>query len=307
MNICVHLWFIIIKKDGHLKGKEFYGSIINLLFNAEDFIRNNSKTRWRVEGMRRQESSDYPAKSVREVLVNAIIHRDYQILGSEIHVDMYDDRLEITSPGGMPDGSRIQDLDLRNIPSMRRNHIISDIFLRFEYMDRRGSGINRIMKDYSDCPVKPTFFSEYSWFRVSMPNRNVVFQEKTSFSKGESALLGEKAVLSDEKSAGIGGKSAGIGGKSAGIGDQEILAQGSRLEKKLESLKVIKKPTKDKILKIYREFGIEFGFDRDKIASLLGIKDRWARTILDVLLEYDLIEKVKKGEYVFKRMVEYDR
>lgn len=54
---------------------------------------------------------------VHEALVNALVHRDYQIQGSEIHVDMYDDRLEIVSPGEMPDGKRIQDLNAEIITS----------------------------------------------------------------------------------------------------------------------------------------------------------------------------------------------
>ena len=49
--------------------------------------------------MKREEKSDYPYKAVREVLVNAVIHRDYQIHGAEIHVDMYDDSLQIKSQG----------------------------------------------------------------------------------------------------------------------------------------------------------------------------------------------------------------
>ena len=57
--------------------------------------------------MQREEQSDYPLRAVREALVNALIHRDYQILGSEIHVDIFDDRLEITSPGGMINGQQI--------------------------------------------------------------------------------------------------------------------------------------------------------------------------------------------------------
>lgn len=87
-------------------------SIIALLGNAESFIRNNSKNAWTIRGMRREEKSDYPFKAVREVLVNALIHRDYQLIGTEVHVDMYDNRLEIVSPCGMLNGSRIQDLDL---------------------------------------------------------------------------------------------------------------------------------------------------------------------------------------------------
>lgn len=55
--------------------------------------------------MTREERSDYPYKAVREVLVNALIHRDYQVLGSEIHIEMFDDRMEISSPGGMANGT----------------------------------------------------------------------------------------------------------------------------------------------------------------------------------------------------------
>ena len=139
-----------------LDDKEYQGaSLISLLQNAEDFIRNNSKNPWSIRGMTREERSDYPYKAVREVLVNALIHRDYQVLGSEIHIEMFDDRMEISSPGGMANGRRIQDMDLRHIPSMRRNQVISDVFSRLHYMERRGSGIDRIMTSYAECAQKP--------------------------------------------------------------------------------------------------------------------------------------------------------
>lgn len=149
-----------------LDDKEFRSSsLINLLLNAESFIRNNSNNAWTIRGMKREEKSDYPYKAVREVLVNAMIHRDYQILGSEIHVDMYDDRMEITSPGGMLNGSRIQDLDILRVPSMRRNEIISDMFGRLHYMDRRGSGIGRIMNSYAEFAQNRNFIPQIITFR----------------------------------------------------------------------------------------------------------------------------------------------
>lgn len=151
--------------------KEYSGSIISLLENAEIFIKNNSKTSWQIDGMIRKNFEEYPTKAVREALVNAIIHRDYQIIGSEIHIDMYDDRLEITSPGGMLDGSNIQDLDLTKIPSIRRNTIISDIFNRLHLMERRGSGITRIIESYFDFDKKPMFSSGISNFTVVFPNK----------------------------------------------------------------------------------------------------------------------------------------
>lgn len=154
-----------------LDDKEYGGSIIALLENAETFVRNNSKNSWFISGLRRSESSDYSYEAVREALVNAIIHRDYQIVGSEIHVDMFDDRLEIYSPGGMCSGNRIQDLNLAYIPSLRRNPVISDLFGRLGYMERRGSGIGRILEQYADNYLSPSFYSDSSSFIVIFPKR----------------------------------------------------------------------------------------------------------------------------------------
>lgn len=73
---------------------------------------------------------------------------DYLGLGIDVHVDMFDDKIEIFSPGGMHDGTKVQDRDLMNVPSSRRNPITADIFNRLNYMDRRGSGFKKILVDY---------------------------------------------------------------------------------------------------------------------------------------------------------------
>lgn len=122
--------------------KEYSGSLINLLENAVSFVQNNSKKSWTINGLTREEAVDYPYKAVREVIVNALIHRDYQILGSEVHIDMYDDRMEVYSPGGMANGWRIQDLNLLHVPSIRRNPIISDMFGRMTLWIEKGAVFN---------------------------------------------------------------------------------------------------------------------------------------------------------------------
>jgi ATP-dependent DNA helicase RecG len=171
--------------------EEYSGcSIITLLNNADLFVRNNSKTKWTIEGMKRVERHEYPIDSVREALVNAIIHRDYSIIGSEVHVDIFEDRLEIMSPGGMFDGTLIQQLDINNVPSKRRNPIIADLFGRIGYMDRRGSGLRRILESYRDCPFKPIFRSNQSDFTVIMPNMLGYVEEKpTQFTLKEVQVL----------------------------------------------------------------------------------------------------------------------
>lgn len=77
---------------------------------------------------------------IQKAIVNALVHRLYIVPGTEVHVNMFDDRLEIQSPGGMVSGKRIQDLDLWSIPSERRNPILADLFQRMKLMERRGSG-----------------------------------------------------------------------------------------------------------------------------------------------------------------------
>ena len=157
--------------------KEYGGSLISLLQNGEEFIKNNTKKSWKKTADGRVELPDYPERAVLECLVNALIHRDYSDMGSEVHIDIYDDRLEIYSPGGMPDGSVVQELDIDNVPSRRRNPVIADIFNRMNYMERRGSGFKKIKRDYAlsaqfTKTKTPKFYSTASAFFVTLYNLN---------------------------------------------------------------------------------------------------------------------------------------
>ena len=82
-------------------------------------------------------------RSYFEALGNALIRRDYLINGNEAHIDIFDDRMEIYSPGGMPDGTLIQDRNIQGVPSIRRNPVLADIFARLGYMERSGSGLSK--------------------------------------------------------------------------------------------------------------------------------------------------------------------
>ena len=83
---------------------------MSLIDNGEAFIKRNAKLMWRKTANSREEMPEYVERSYHEALVNALAHRDYLVNGSEVHIDIYDDRMEIYSPGGMPDGSIIQDI-----------------------------------------------------------------------------------------------------------------------------------------------------------------------------------------------------
>ncbi len=97
----------------------YEGNLIYLLQSGCDFVRNNSKVRFVKEARYRVDKPDYAERAVTEALVNALIHRDYIVLGSEIHINMYDDRIEIQSPGGMFEGMPVQECDIETIGSVR--------------------------------------------------------------------------------------------------------------------------------------------------------------------------------------------
>ena len=142
-----------------------------------DFVRNNSKKAWRKVGDGRIEMPDYPDRAVLEGVVNALIHRNYMEIGSEAHIDMFDDRIEIYSPGGMISGISLEGKDLLKIPSKRRNPILADIFSRLKYMERRGSGFKKILADYEgqvefEETKMPVFEADNDDFTLTLYNLN---------------------------------------------------------------------------------------------------------------------------------------
>ena len=183
---------------------EYQGNVLVLLEAAEAFAKKHNHLKWKKLPNSRIDLPDYIERPIHEALVNALVHRDYMEIGSEVHLDIFDNRIEITSPGGMVEGLPIQKRDLYHIASRRRNPYLADIFHRLQLMERSGSGIKEIMNDYKASANitedrLPTFFSDESDFNVTFWNLNYgVTLGSNEESNGESS--GEVA----EKSNGIG-------------------------------------------------------------------------------------------------------
>ena len=188
-----------------LDDAEFEGSVIGQLQDAVAFVRNNSHKKWWKEATYREELPDYPERAVTEVISNAIIHRNYLELGSEIHIDMYDNRMEVYSPGGMIDGRLIQHLDPMNVPSKRRNPLLADFFNRLELMERRGSGMKKIVNEYRHFEKymgykEPEFKSNSGEFHVILWNLNYISNANKEFANSEKQFANEtKEFANSEK------------------------------------------------------------------------------------------------------------
>jgi ATP-dependent DNA helicase RecG len=244
-----------------LDHQEYSGSVISLLNNAEAFIKVNSKTIWKKTDNSRLEFPEYIHRSYFEALVNALVHRDYLDYGSEVHVDIFDDRLEIYSPGGMFDGTRVQDRNIRKIPSRRRNPVLSDIFDRLGYMERSGSGFGKILDGYEEAgnyrdQKEPEFYSDSTMFLVTLPNLNypypVVLEPAKSAEKPLDSLEPAKKPANSLKSA----------KKPANYSNELTPRQ-------KEALQIM-------------EYGIEYR--TKEMADLLGLKPSRTREIMNELL-----------------------
>lgn len=179
-----------------LDDAEYSGSVISLIENGEAFIKRNCKMKWRKTANSREEMPEYVERSYHEALVNALAHRDYLVNGSEVHIDIYDDRMEIYSPGGMPDGSMIQDRDPLTVPSTRRNPVLADVFNRLGYMERKGSGFGKIISGYEfqinyNESKRPSFRSDRYQFTVVMPNLNYDVPQDFEGNETMSELMSE--------------------------------------------------------------------------------------------------------------------
>lgn len=141
------------------------------LREAMNFVKSNTKRGWEKLPDGRKNKLEYAERAVLEAMVNHFIHRDYTVMGGEVHLDIYDDRLTVTSPGGMYNGMLIQDLDIADVSSERRNPVLANVMAQLDYMEKRGSGLTRIcnetkaLEGYKD-ELKPKFKSTPTQFQT---------------------------------------------------------------------------------------------------------------------------------------------
>ena len=164
-------------KDDAISSVEHRANLVLLLKYGMDFIKNYTMSGWVKMPNYRLNLPGYSDRAIFEGLVNNLIHRDYTVMGGEVHIDIYDDRVELISPGLMPDGTQIQDRDIYNVPSIRRNPVIADMFTQLDYMEKRGSGLRKMREQTEKLPnflpgKEPLYKTEASSFFTTFYNLN---------------------------------------------------------------------------------------------------------------------------------------
>nr|MDQ3091572.1 ATP-dependent DNA helicase RecG [Actinomycetota bacterium] len=110
-----------------------------LVEQALDFVGRNTQPSSELSGGARIDRPAYPATVLREVVVNALVHRDYSIVGTDVQVVLFEDRLEVTSPGRLPNTATVD--GLRAGFRYARNQTLVNVMRDYGYVDFRGMGI----------------------------------------------------------------------------------------------------------------------------------------------------------------------
>lgn len=153
-----------------------------LLREVEHFFYKNTKVGSVINGLRRINIQEYPFNSIREAIVNAIAHRDYDFKGSFIQFYIYDNRIEIISPGNLLYPLKVSNLKNIGVP-VHRNKNICNLFSKTIFMEHVGSGINRMCEEMKRAGLaEPEFIDGNGFFKVVFwgPNGELVYPENFS-------------------------------------------------------------------------------------------------------------------------------
>ncbi len=163
--------------------RDLQGPLYRLVDDAEQFIYRHMKVGRRIEGFVGVEYREYPHEAVREAIVNAVVHRDYSRRGQRIRVFMFDDRIEVYSPGTLPPGVSLEKMRRLEPQSVLRNPIIVGVFrdLGSQYIERLGTGIRRIALAMEAHGLPRPLLEEMgSEFRVTLAGPGDRFMETTT-------------------------------------------------------------------------------------------------------------------------------
>ncbi len=162
------------------------------------FIRRNTAMAAKFGAAQRENIPQYPPEVVREAVTNALLHTDYSIKGSSIQIAIFDDRIEITNPGGLPRG-----LDMETAlsgVSQLRNRVIGRVFRELHLIEQWGSGFGRMISICKEQGIHPPKFEELgNFFRVTLYHKESKISRKKDDSHSVIDYLEKHEKISAKK------------------------------------------------------------------------------------------------------------
>jgi len=144
---------------------EMRGTVPEMIDGIAQFLLKYMSSGSTIAGLKRDDYTEYPIVAVRELITNAIVHRDYSIYGAHVRIFMFDDRVEIYTPGGLPASITVTNIEYTQYS---RNRVITEILIYTgQYIEKLGTGIRRVKKAIKERGLKePKFFDTGADFVV---------------------------------------------------------------------------------------------------------------------------------------------
>ncbi len=153
-----------------LDKKDFNGSLIEQVDAAMQFVLRHMSVSYVISGeqVQRKEVYEFSPRALREAIINAVVHRDYRFDSSHIYLHMFLDHIDVENPGGLMGGMTTADLGRR---SVRRNRLIADLLHRVGYIERVGSGFDRMRQALAENNNPPLEISATNFFSLRFYKR----------------------------------------------------------------------------------------------------------------------------------------
>ncbi|MBO4349489.1 MAG: putative DNA binding domain-containing protein [Proteobacteria bacterium] len=215
-------------RDEFIDRKEFDGPIHEQLEMAHQFVLRHINRGAIIDGLYRRDIYELPTSSIREMIINAVLHRSY-LDESCIQVSLYDDRLEIDSPGMLYDGLTVE--EAKSGKSRCRNKAIAEAFQYMKLIEGWGTGLPRLYKRCEEMGLQSPHFEEFGdGMRVTIYRNSGTVEETGNVIVAEN----QAGVIESQADVGINGADVGINGADVGINGAaiqvvELLRQNNRL------------------------------------------------------------------------------
>ena len=250
-----------------LDSKELNSDIVSNIDDAMVFLKNHLRIEYKIEGLQRKNVLELPENALREAVVNAVCHRDYFEKGARVMVEIYDDRVDIVSPGNVCKGITGENF---GTVSIARNSVIAGLLYRIGYIEQMGTGIARMKNAAKDASVAEPIFEMSDFFKVSFkrnPSKQAIGTKKQAIEPQKQAIEPQKQAIEPQKQA--------IKRKKTDIKREIII----RLEQNARATVL--------------EFTDMFSISKSRV-----------RAILQEMISEGTIEKVGKNRYAFYMLKE---
>ena len=260
-------------KTNFLDKKEYENSLIEQINSAYNFVLNYLQMKIEINGVARDEKYEIPQGAIREAIINALVHRNYA-LNESVKVAIYDDRIEILSPGGLYGSMTLE--DALSGRSVLRNPVIARSLEKIGIIESWGSGISRIKDLCANSGVKePKFIEQGNSFRV-------IFYKKSAIKIGDKTSANSEIISNHKKIGDKNDKKSAIKIGDKTSANSEIISNHKKIGDKNDKKSAINS-------KILDFLASNDNATTAQIADFIGLKVSRTRELLNNLISLDKI------------------